>query len=266
MWSSGGSHDAANVIAIYATLMAGATYVPVSKHSPWGRVHSMINQAAATTVLGDDDEDIAGILTSPVNWYLNYRQWLEAGHGQGACIMPAYPAVDSSLAYIMFTSGTTGVPKGVSVTHRAALNTLQDCRKRFAIDDSDRLLGISEFSFDLSVFDLFMPALSGCALVLGHSAESAEPNAWLVAAREHRVSIWNSVPAIMEMALSYALSRLFFSHEEQAVLAKLAGPAREEAFYRLWTLKEAGAKACGQGIGRAWSRLGFACQPPAQEA
>lgn len=201
-----GSHDAANVIAIYATLMAGATYVPVSKHSPRGRVHSMINQAAATTVLGDDDADIAGILTSPVNWYLNYRQWLEAGHGQGACIMPAYPAVDSSLAYIMFTSGTTGVPKGVSVTHRAALNTLQDCRKRFAIDDSDRLLGVSEFSFDLSVFDLFMPALSGCALVLGHGAESADPNAWLVAAREHRVSIWNSVPAIMEMALSYALA------------------------------------------------------------
>lgn len=63
-----------------------------------------------------------------------------------------------------------------------------------------------------------------------------------------------------------SLSRRFFSHEEQAALAKLAGPAREEAFYRLWTLKEAGAKACGRGIGRVWSRLGFACEPLAQEA
>ncbi|WP_339434663.1 4'-phosphopantetheinyl transferase family protein [Pseudomonas orientalis] len=65
---------------------------------------------------------------------------------------------------------------------------------------------------------------------------------------------------------THSLSRRFFSHEEQAVLAKLAGPAHDSAFYRLWTLKEAGVKASGRGIGRAWSRRGFACEPSAQEA
>ncbi|AXK57079.1 amino acid adenylation domain-containing protein [Pseudomonas protegens] len=199
-----GSRDSANVVAIYAVLMAGATYVPVSKSSPVRRVHSIITQAAATTVLGDDAADIAAVLASPVNWSLDYRHWLASPEAQGAAIAPAYPAVDSSLAYLMFTSGTTGMPKGVAVSHRAAFNTLLDCRERFAIDAQDRLLGVSEFSFDLSVFDLFMPALCGCALILPANGERAEPQAWLDAARTHGATVWNSVPAIMEMALGYA--------------------------------------------------------------
>lgn len=199
-----GSRDSANVVAIYAVLMAGATYVPVSKSSPVRRVHSIITQAAATTVLGDDAADIAAVLASPVNWSLDYRHWLASPEAQGAAIAPAYPAVDSSLAYLMFTSGTTGTPKGVAVSHRAAFNTLLDCHERFAIDAQDRLLGVSEFSFDLSVFDLFMPALCGCALILPANGERAEPQAWLDAARTHGATVWNSVPAIMEMALGYA--------------------------------------------------------------
>ncbi|KPA92127.1 amino acid adenylation enzyme/thioester reductase family protein [Pseudomonas asplenii] len=199
-----GSHDVANVVAIYATLMAGATYVPVSKRSPVQRVRAMISQAAATTVLGDDDDDIAAILASPVNWSLNYRSWLRGDEAQGDFIAPTYPAVNSSVAYIMFTSGTTGTPKGVSITHHAAVNTLQDCQARWDIGRGDRLFGVSEFSFDLSVFDLFMPALSGCALVLAQEGREADPQGWVALAREHRVTVWNSVPAIMEMLLDYA--------------------------------------------------------------
>ncbi len=199
-----GSHDVANVVAIYATLMAGATYVPVSKRSPIGRVHAMVNQAAATTVLGDDDDDIAAILASPVNWHLNYRTWLARSEAKESFVEPVYPAVDSSVAYVMFTSGTTGTPKGVCITHRSAMNTLHDCQARWAIGCNDRVFGVSEFSFDLSIFDLFMPALSGCALVLAQDGGQANPQSWINLARRHQVTVWNSVPAIMEMLLDYS--------------------------------------------------------------
>ena len=199
-----GSHDVANVVAIYATLMAGATYVPVSKRSPVQRVQAMVSQAAATTILGDDDDDIEAILASPVNWTLNYRTWLASGEALGDFVEPTYPAVASGVAYIMFTSGTTGTPKGVSITHHSAINTLQDCQARWAIGCDDRLFGVSEFSFDLSVFDLFMPALCGCAVVLAQDGRQVDPQGWITLARQHQVTVWNSVPAIMEMLSDYA--------------------------------------------------------------
>ena len=121
---------------------------------------------------------------------------------------PAYPVEVTHLAYIIFTSGSTGVPKGVAVTHAAALNTLHDCRVRFQITPDDRLLALSELSFDLSVFDLFMPVLAGCTVVLPpvpeDDSERTDPGIWLAAANRSGATVWNSVPSLMELALSHA--------------------------------------------------------------
>lgn len=199
------------LVAIYAVLMAGATYIPVSRSTPALRVHAINKQGAATTVLGDDDEDIAHVSSSPVMWTLNYARFLADLPDDCGFAPPAYPVPPTQIAYIIFTSGSTGTPKGVAMTHAAALNTLQDCHVRFRIQPEDRLLALSELNFDLSVFDLFMPALAGCAVVMPPIARSdperTDPAAWLEAATTAGATVWNSVPSLMELLLSHARSR-----------------------------------------------------------
>ena len=68
-------------------------------------------------------------------------------------------------AYIIHTSGTTGDPKGVVISHKAAVNTIEDINSRFDINSADRMFGLANLAFDLSVYDIFGAFNAGAALV-----------------------------------------------------------------------------------------------------
>lgn len=103
------------------------------------------------------------------------------------------------LAYIIFTSGSTGKPKGVKISHYGAMNTIKDINKRFNINESDRTLAISNISFDLSVYDIFGALVSGAAVVILSDDITDNPTELLNIIKEYRVTIYNSVPAIMNI-------------------------------------------------------------------
>ncbi|MCH6159355.1 amino acid adenylation domain-containing protein [Streptomyces marispadix] len=107
------------------------------------------------------------------------------------------------LAYVLYTSGSTGEPKGVAQSHRSVLNTVADFADRCALTPDDRALGLSALSFDLSVGDLFATLRSGGALVLPEPDALKDPGRWLELMAEHRVTVWNSVPALMRMLVEH---------------------------------------------------------------
>ncbi|WP_435232766.1 AMP-binding protein, partial [Streptomyces althioticus] len=100
------------------------------------------------------------------------------------------------VAYVIFTSGSTGRPKGVTVSHRGAVNTLRSVNDRFDVGPDDRVLALSELSFDLSVYDLFGVLAAGGTVVFPDQGETKNPAHWLELVREHRVTVWNSVPQL----------------------------------------------------------------------
>ncbi|MGH8412628.1 MAG: AMP-binding protein, partial [Pseudomonas sp.] len=104
---------------------------------------------------------------------------------------------------VIYTSGSTGIPKGVMISHQAALNSVVDINQRFAIGAEDRVLALASLGFDLSVYDIFGLLAVGGALVLPDAGRRADPSHWAECAREHGVTLWNSVPAQLQMLAHY---------------------------------------------------------------
>jgi thioesterase domain-containing protein/acyl carrier protein len=87
------------------------------------------------------------------------------------------------------------------------VNTIQDVIDRFGLTPDDRVIGISAFNFDLSVYDIFGSLGTGAALVLPPYSATPSPEDWARLVREHKVSVWNTVPALLEMQIEYLGAR-----------------------------------------------------------
>ncbi|MQT44737.1 amino acid adenylation domain-containing protein, partial [Pseudomonas sp. FSL R10-0765] len=129
-------------------------------------------------------------------------QWHAVDQLPSRTFAPA-PGNPDDLAYVIYTSGSTGEPKGVMISHRAALNTIQDINRRMQVRAQDRMLGLAQLSFDLSVYDLFGPLAVGASLVLPDPARGADPSHWAELVQRHHVTLWNSVPAQLQMLAHY---------------------------------------------------------------
>ena len=176
------------VIAVLGILAAGATWVPVGIDQPPYRRDAIMQRADVQLVL-DASTPLLG------------NNAVQAG-------LPALdapvPVAPQALAYIIFTSGSTGEPKGVEMSHAAASNTLHDLHQRLNLVADDRVLALSALDFDLAVFDLFAPLACGAALVMVDEAHRRDAAHWLMLIRQHHVTVWNAVPALMEMLLAVA--------------------------------------------------------------
>ncbi|MDA3648674.1 amino acid adenylation domain-containing protein, partial [Saccharopolyspora indica] len=186
------------VVAALAVSAAGGTYVPLDPDLPEARRRWLVEQAGIGCVLaepGAADHWPNAPQVIPVDEDV---EWASADVAGWTC-----PAEPEDTAYVIYTSGSTGTPKGVAVSHQAALNTLVDVEQRFRIDSTDRVLGLSALNFDLSVFDVFGILAAGGAIVLPEAADRRNPARWAELCRRHGVTVWNSVPALMQMMVEH---------------------------------------------------------------
>ena len=93
------------------------------------------------------------------------------------------------------------------IEHRSALNTVLDINERFEVRADDRILALSSLSFDLSVYDIFGALAAGATIVMPHPMSAREPGDWADLVRQERVTIWNSVPALLEMWVGHLEGR-----------------------------------------------------------
>ncbi|MDR1057670.1 MAG: amino acid adenylation domain-containing protein, partial [Coxiellaceae bacterium] len=108
------------------------------------------------------------------------------------------------IAYVIFTSGSTGKPKGVTISHRGALNTIDAINNRFNVTHKDRVLALSDLSFDLSVYDIFGVLAKGGAIIFPEQERAKEPDYWLELINRYQITIWNTVPQLAELLVEEA--------------------------------------------------------------
>ena len=89
------------------------------------------------------------------------------------------------------------------MSHGAASNTIIDINRRFGISEKDRVLSLSKLSFDLSVYDIFGMLSVGGTIVLPENGKESDPSHWFDLITKNHVTIWNTVPAMMQMLSDY---------------------------------------------------------------
>src|SRR5262249_41707622 len=112
---------------------------------------------------------------------------------------PASKPSTTDLAYVIFTSGSTGTPKGVMIDHRAAVNTIVHVNRVFGVGPDDKVLAVSDLTFDLSVYDIFGLLAAGGTIVIPDAGLARDPNHWEDLITRRGVTIWNSAPPLMGM-------------------------------------------------------------------
>ncbi len=180
-----------------AVLCAGGIYVPVSVEQGEKRIESIIKRAGIKVILTDS----ADKTMYPEN--VNVIRADTLVHDEGFVLPEIKERSASDPAYIIFTSGSTGEPKGVVISHRGAVNTIKDINEKYGVTENDRVLGVSQFSFDLSVYDIFGVLGVGGKLVYPTDAQKKDPAYLVSLIQQNGITIWNSVPSLLRMIMVY---------------------------------------------------------------
>ena len=211
----------ASIVAAFGILKAGATYVPLDPQCPPDRLSYILNACGIRCLLASNEKTAAIERILPGLGALHYILVMN-GFGSvlrslGAVKLigwrevraaaredaPAVNTTDADLAYILFTSGSTGNPKGVMLSHLNALTFVNSAHDFLRIRTDDRLSNICPLHFDMSVFDLFVAIKAGATVVIVPETAAAFPVKLAETIATHGITVWNSVPSALSLLASY---------------------------------------------------------------
>ena len=182
------------IICLLALFKTGAAYVPLNLTDPDNRIFSIIEAASIKFVITHTGNRIE-LKSDQVKLYIEQlinKSVDFQGTIQDTVINSSDPA------YIIFTSGTTGVPKGVLVNHRSVINIIEWVNKTFKISFKDKLLWTTNLSFDLSVYDIFGILAAGAAIRIVSEEDRLNPKKQYEILLNEAITFWDSAPQSLQ--------------------------------------------------------------------
>jgi mycobactin phenyloxazoline synthetase len=194
-----GPKNAEQIPALLGIHAAGAVYVPIGIDQPDDRAARMLQTAGARMALvcGQDLPPVPVACVTVADAIL-----------AGAELADRFICCTTRLAYILFTSGSTGEPKGVEVSHRAAMNTVEFLIEHFGIGSADRCLALSPLESDMSVPEIFGTLRAGGTIVMVDEDDRRDPDTWARLIAENGVTVLNWMPGWLQMLIEVGRGRL----------------------------------------------------------
>ncbi|WP_238961638.1 amino acid adenylation domain-containing protein, partial [Pseudomonas sp. AF32] len=195
------------VVALLGILKAGGAYVPIDPDLPSARQAYMLDDSAPRAVLSSQAlREHLPSMNVPVLALDDDKRVAYPEHNPDPQVLGLTP---KHLAYVLYTSGSTGMPKGVMNEHLGVVNRLLWARDEYGVDASDRVLQKTPFGFDVSVWEFFLPLLAGAELVMARPGGHQEPDylAWVM--REAGITMLHFVPSMLDLFLEHRDSQDF---------------------------------------------------------
>ncbi len=246
------SRSLAMVIGLLAILKAGGAYVPLDPDYPRERLAHILMDAAPPIVLADETGQTAlGETILAERKVFNPNTVFEQSESN-----PQIATLTSqNLAYVIYTSGSTGTPKGVMNEHRGVVNRLLWAQEEYQLTEHDRVLQKTPFSFDVSVWEFFLPLLAGAQLIISRPGGHKDPAYLLSEIESQGITTLHFVPSMLQSflhytpvdrcqtlrrilcsgeALSYALKQQCMAHFPHSELHNLYGPTEAAIDVTAW--------------------------------
>lgn len=207
-------------VAMHGIMKAGAAHVPLDPSAPLPRLRLILEdcgirhvvsepsktEAVAELVAGGSSLDAVVGVEPREGALFDAVRWEEVDAGPGLDEDPGARELD--LAYVLYTSGSTGVPKGVAHTHRSALAFAEVAAATYGFGPADRLSNHAPLHFDLSTMDYFSAAVVGAATVVIPEVYTRVPASLSRLLEEQRTTVLYAVPlALVHLLLHGALER-----------------------------------------------------------
>lgn len=197
-----GPKNAEQISALMAILAVGAAYLPIGPDQPAERAAGILETGGVefALVCGTDTPAVLDTCGVPSLTVTEAEIIGDPAHFEATAVDP------QELAYVLFTSGSTGAPKGVELTHDAVMNTLEFLYRHFDIGPADRALALSHLESDMSVPDVFGTLRAGGAVIVVNEEHRRDPDTWARLVDEHEVTVVNLLPGWAEMLVEAATS------------------------------------------------------------
>jgi amino acid adenylation domain-containing protein len=189
------------VVGLLAVLKVGGAYVPLDPSYPQERLAWMLSDSQATIILTHHLLDRSlGLVSKGIQSINLDTDWQVIDQSRQE--NPQISVESTHLAYLMYTSGSTGVPKGVQIPHRALINFLTSMKRQFQLTAKDTMLSVTPFSFDIAGLELFLPLVTGSRVVVVSREVTRDGERLATALLEHGSTIMQATPSTWRLLLS----------------------------------------------------------------
>ncbi len=183
------------IVAILGILKAGGAYLPLNPKDPRERLHTILSDSSpAVTLLNADWAQQQLGDTVPI---VDLRQHIHGSPENPGCIATGNDAI-----YCIYTSGSTGIPNGVVVEHSAVANRLFWMIDDLSITQEDVILQKTSYSFDVSVWEIFLPLIVGAKQIMLRPGSESDPAVIKSVIETHQTTLVHFVPAMLNQYLS----------------------------------------------------------------